>query len=201
MRRLRIGIGIGVAGALFGACSGGGSTLPVADAAAAVDAAVDQGDSLGGCPFGDTGALLAGVDDAVPLNDGFAGGVEDNGQVFSGGEVDITYCGLVPDPFAQGDIDEVRLDAASGTVDLDTYLTEEWVFDAGDVSIEQAGDLAGGSLRTGCWSDGTDVCGAFWQADGLFVAVVALGDVDVTRDHAEAIARAVIPGAVENLAA
>jgi glycerophosphoryl diester phosphodiesterase len=171
------------------------------EAIAGVEAAIAQGDDLGDCPYGPTDDLIAALPERLPLADGFATeDVEDNGQVFVGGDVDIVYCVLTPDAGGAGPIEEIRVDvAALPDVELATYLPEEFTSD--DVPTHYAGVLFGGDLETGCWTDTKIVCGAFWQGEGIFIATVLLGEADQKKPDAVTAARAIVPLVMERLAA
>jgi hypothetical protein len=174
------------------------AALPAADAAVAAEAAIAEGDDLGDCPFGPTQDLVDLVPDDVPLVDGWTA-TDDDGQVYSGGDVDITYCALAPEHHDDGPVDEIRVDVAPlADVEVRQYLDEE--FTSRDVDLDAAGPLGGGDLVVGCWEDGPVRCAAFWQAPELFVAVVPDGEEPGSPDRAEAIARAVIPTVVTRLA-
>jgi hypothetical protein len=119
--------------------------------------------------------------------------------VFYGGDVDIVYCSLEPDDGGEGAIDEIRVDVARGAdVDIAEYLDEE--FTDGEVEPTDAGAIGGGTLSTACWDDG-DMCGAFWQGDGLFVATVISGEEQQSATDAATISETLVPMVIERLAA
>lgn len=170
------------------------------EAIAAVEAALAEGDRLGDCPFGPTADLVAALPDRLPLAEGYARGVEENGQVFVGGDVDIVYCEVETDDGSEGPIDRIRVDvAAMDDVDLATYLDEEFTSDG--VSTHPGGRWFGGELETGCWDDSPIVCGAFWQGDGIFIATVLFGEDDQKKPDAMTVARALVPLVMERLSA
>ena len=170
------------------------------DAIAAVEAALAEGDSLGDCPYGPTADLVAALPDRLPLAEGYALGVEENGQVFYGGDVDIVYCEIETDDGSGGPIDRIRVDvAALDDVELATYLPEEFTND--DVATHFAGQWFGGEMETGCWEDTNIVCGAFWQGDGIFIATVLFGEADQKKPDAVTVAKTLVPLVMERLAA
>ena len=173
-------------------------TLDLGAAAAAAQAAIDLGDGLGDCPW-DPAAVAAAVRPVAPLVPEFDGPIENNGQVFSGGEVDITYCEILPDSgdtAAADGIEEFRVDVHPGTADLQQYLDEEWGGDAADAA---SSELFGGTVSSWCLED--DRCIAAWQGDGLFVALVTRGVATATAADAVAALEAALPVVVGGLAA
>lgn len=176
-------------------------STPVEAAASAAQAALMEGDSLGDCPYGPTVDLIAALPESLPLAEGFFGpdGVEDNGQVFIGGDVDIVYCVLRPDDSSEGPLEEIRLDVAPDSgVDIAQYLDEEFTSD--DVELTGGGDLADGTFSTGCWDD-SDACGAFWQGEGLFIATVLSGEEAQAESDAATVLEVLVPLVIERLAA
>jgi hypothetical protein len=200
MRRSR-GILVALATLLLAtACddhNGSSRSLDLAGAAAGAQAAIDQGDSLGDCPWGQQ-LILDALSGVVPLVPEFATdpGI-DNGQVFSGGEVDITYCEIYTSTSATDGIEELRIDVHPGEADLQTYLDEEWGGDAADAS--SSSNLLGGTLRSWCLDD--DSCLAVWQGDGLFVGLVVHGVATATAADAADALEAALPVVVAELAA
>jgi hypothetical protein len=173
--------------------------LATAAAAEAAQAAIGEGDDLGECPFGPIADLAAALPEDLPLADGFDETGTDDGQVFSGGEVDITYCEVYPSSFAEGPIDEIRVDAApEGDVDVDQYLDEEWTSPS-SADVSEADGFAGGDVQVACW-DSPQHCVAMWQGEDLFVAVAISGEEDADPDDASAAAAALVPLVVERLA-
>ena len=172
--------------------------LDLAGAAAGAQRAIDQGDMLGDCPF-DQQAVVDAIRDLVPLVPEFTSLGLTNGQVFYGGEVDITYCGIDPaqSTTATDGIEELRIDVHPGVADLQQYLDEEWGGDTADAS--PATDLLGGALRSWCLED--DQCIAAWQGDGLFVALVVEGVATATASDAAAALEAALPIVIAELAA
>ena len=151
-----------------------------ASAAEAAQAAIDEGDLLGDCPFGPTDDLVAALPDDLPLADGFEQ-TDNDGQVFFGGEVDIVYCPITPVDFSEGPIEEIRVDVSPfGQVDVGQYLEEEWS-GAEDADVAASDGFAGGEVSEACWPGFTGFrqCGVFWQGDDLFVAVVPSGEADI----------------------
>jgi hypothetical protein len=177
---------------------GSSSSLDLAGAAAGAQAAIDQGDNLGDCPF-DQQAVVDAIRDVVPLVPEFTSLGLTNGQVFYGGEVDITYCGIDPEQStsAADGIEELRIDVHPGEADLQTYLDEEWGGDAADAS--PSSNLLGGTVRSWCLED--DQCIAAWQGDGLFVALVVEGVETASAADAAAALKAALPVVVAELAA
>ena len=171
------------------------AALDLAGAAAAAQAAIDLGDGLGSCPW-DMAEVLAVIAGVAPLVPELAEDVDNYGQVFRGGEADITYCEEYASSDATTGIDEVRVDVHPGTADLQTYLDEEFGADAGaDVSTE----VYGGRLVAWCLEE--DRCIAVWRGDGLMVALVT-----DSKDQGEAADAAVgltvaLPLVVDALAA
>lgn len=175
---------------------GSGSSLDLAGAAAGAQRAIDQGDGLGNCPW-DQQAVVAAVGAVVELVPEFAGFDDDYGQVFSGGEVDITYCDFwVGSPSTPTGIEEFRIDAHPGTADLQQYLDEEW---GGEPDEATTSDLSGGTVRAWCLEE--NQCIAAWQGDGLFVALVIHGVATATADDAVTALKAALPIVVSGLAA
>ncbi len=191
--------GVAAVGRFVGEPSPAGAGADLTAAASAAQRAIDQGDNLRDCPFGPPDSLIGLLPASLPLAPGFATGVEGHGQVFSGGDVDITYCDLVPDPSEDGPIDEIRVDVSPGTVDLDTYLTEEFT-DPADVDVAAEADLDSGSLHSACW-DHNKECGAFWQGDGLFIGITIVGAATVTASDAVTIAETLVPEIIRRLTA
>jgi len=189
-----------LAAAACGDDSGGGSSnsLDLAGAAAGAQRAIDEGDALGDCPWSQQ-AIVDAISDVVPLVPEFASLGIDNGQVFSGGDVDITYCEIYTDESttATDGIEELRIDVHPGSADLQQYLDEEWGGDAGDAGSSTG--LLGGTLKSWCIDD--DRCIAAWQGDGLFVGLVVHGVATVTADDAAAALEAALPVVVAGLAA
>jgi hypothetical protein len=187
--------------ALAAACGDDGGSVDTAAAAGSAQAAIDRGDELGDCPFGPTDDLVAALPDDLPLADGFEP-TDDDGQVFSGGEVDIVYCPVAPEDFNEGPIEEIRVDVSpSGQVDVDRYLEEEWS-GAEDAEVASADGFSGGDVSEACWPGFTGFrqCGVFWQGEDLFVAVVPSGEADVEPEDTTAMAEALVPLVVERLA-
>ncbi|MDP2290543.1 MAG: hypothetical protein Q8M22_05100 [Actinomycetota bacterium] len=174
--------------------SSGGESLDLGGAAAGAQRAIDQGDSLGDCPWGQQ-AIIDAVGAVVTLVPEFADPGIDNGQVFSGGDVDIVYCEIYHsgETAATEGIDEMRIDVHPGTADLQQYLDEEW---GGDADGANSSDLSGGTVTSWCPDD--DQCIAAWQGDGLFVALVAYG-VTTAADATTAL-EAALPVVVGGLA-
>lgn len=175
-----------------------GSPLDLAGAAAGAQQAIDLGDDLGDCPW-DPAAVAAAVVPVASLVAEFSGPIENNGQVFSGGEVDIAYCEILPDSgqtAATDGIEEFRIDVHPGTADLQQYLDEEWPGDAADASTSA---LLGGTVSFWCLD--ADRCIAAWQGDGLFVGLVVQGVVTASADDAVAALGAALPVVVAGLAA
>jgi hypothetical protein len=172
----------------------------LAAARAGVEESLTAGDGVGDCPYGSPAALVAALPDSLPLAAAFdVEGVENNGQVFVGGDVDITYCQLTPDAGGEGPIDEIRVDVSpSSRVDVQTYLDEEFTTD--EVSTHDAGTLLGADLRAACW-DEFEMCGAFWQSGELFVAVVLRGQQTQKLPHAVTTAHVLVPLVLDGLAA
>lgn len=175
--------------------SSGGASLDLGGAAAGAQRAIDEGDSLGDCPW-DQQAIIDAVGAVVTLVPEFADPGIDNGQVFSGGEVDITYCEIYHsgETTATEGIDELRIDVHPGTADLQQYLDEEW---GGDADGATSDDFLGGTVKS--WCPDNNQCIAAWQGDGLFVGLVAYG-ASVTTPDATAALEAALPVVVGGLA-
>jgi len=165
----------------------------------AAEDAIAQGDDLGVCPFGPIPQILAALPGSLGLPDGLGDDeIDDNGQLFFGGEVDITYCEVFDVSEVTGPVDEVRIDLAPGSdVDLQVYLDEE--FGGSEDDFDRGSELLGGTARSGCIDDG--VCMTVWQGDGLFIGTILRGDGPIPADDSLASATAVIPLVIENLAA
>lgn len=173
--------------------------LPLAAAAAAAQVAIDSGDDLYDCPFGPVDGIIAAVPSNIRLSPAFAQGVADEGQVFSGGDADITYCDLVPaDYSSDGVVSSVRIDVAPGAPDLGTYLDEEFGADVSDVRPDAS--FLGGTVQVGCLTYPQDMCLAVWQGADLFVALMLRGDGPFVTSEASATLHAVLPAVVTNLA-
>jgi hypothetical protein len=178
-----------------GGSDDGASALDLAAAATGAQQAIDLGDDLGTCPWDQPGVVAAvgAVVDLVPE----AADFDDNyGQVFSGGEVDITYCEFWVSSSAATGIREFRVDVHPGTADLQTYLDEEWGGDAAEAATTSK--LAGGTVRSWCLAD--DQCIAAWQGDGLFVALVISSVATATAEDAVTAVTAALPVVVTGLA-
>lgn len=174
---------------------GGGSSLDLAAAATGAQRAIDLGDDLGTCPW-DQPAVAAAVGAVVELVPEAAGFDDNYGQVFRGGEVDITYCEFWVSSSAASGIEEFRVDAHPGTADLQTYLDEEW---GGEPDEAATSDLSGGTVRSWCLQE--NQCLAAWQGDGLFVALMVRGETSASADDAVAALKAALPIVVSGLAA
>jgi len=176
--------------------SSGGASLDLDAAAAGAQRAIDQGDSLGDCPW-DQQATIDAVGAVVTLVPEFADPGIENGQVFRGGEVDITYCEIYHggETSATEGIDEMRIDVHPGTADLLQYLDEEW---GGDAEGATSSDLSGGEVTSWCPDD--DMCIAAWQGDGLFVALIVYGASTATAADAATALEAALPVVVSGLA-
>lgn len=176
--------------------SSGGASLDLGGAASGAQRAIDQGDSLGDCPW-DQQAIIDAVGAVVTLVPEFADPGIDNGQVFSGGEVDITYCEIYHsgETAASEGIDELRIDVHPGAADLQQYLDEEW---GGDADGAASSGLLGGTITSWCPDD--DQCIAAWQGDGLFVALVVYGVATASAADATTALEAALPVVVGGLA-
>ena len=180
-------------------------TGPLLKAAHTVDTAVILGDSLGRCAFDPLQPVLDAIPASVPLAADLkqSAVASDEGQVFSGGDVDITYCDMSASTDDAGPVNSVRIDiAADAHVHFDTYLFEEysgWKDD--DFTLQT--NVLGGWLRHGCFSNGTNdfFCLAAWQGDGLFISTVLNGRAALHPGDEVDTAMAVIPVVAKNLAA
>lgn len=171
------------------------AAMGLAAAATAAQAAIDLGDGLPACPW-DMGQVITAVADVAPLVPELADDVDNYGQVFRGGEVDITYCEEYASSDATTGIDEFRIDVHPGTADLPTYLDEEF---GAEVQPMAPTEVHGGELRSWCLEE--QRCLAVWQGDGLFVALVTVTiDAGVAADAAVALTVA-LPLVVDGLAA
>jgi hypothetical protein len=172
-----------------------------AAAAEAAAAAIAEGDGLGDCPFGSPAELAEALPSDANLGDGFGDDIDD-GQVFSGGDVDIVYCEVNDFEAGVDEVSELRIDVSPGDdIDVDTYLDEEFT-DPDDVSVQDGEDFAGGTTRQACWESFTteQACGVFWQGDGVFVSVVAMGEDGVDLDEVIPTAEALVPVVLDRLA-
>lgn len=174
----------------------GGSSLDLAGAAAGAQAAIDQGDDLGDCPF-DQRAVIYAIGTAVALVPELSALGTSNGQVFRGGEVDITYCEIYPEDStsATDGLEGFRIDAHPGMADLQQYLDEELGGDADDATTSS---VLGGDVRSWCLDELR--CVAAWQGDGLFVVVITHDLAAATAADATAALKAALPVVVAGLA-
>jgi hypothetical protein len=159
-------------------------------AAVAIDAIV-LGDDLPVCAFGPVASLTAALPAGI-AGSAFDAITEDDvaGQVFSGGEVPITYCELFPDG---GDLDGIRLDVAPGPLDLAAYLDEEFGLALDDLDVSAA--IEGGEALAGCVGGS---CHAVLVGDVISFAV-RLEGLSATTDQALAVLEALHPVAFANL--
>ena len=167
-----------------------------AAAAAAAQAAIDLGDDLDGCPF-DPAGVVAAVRGVLTLAPDFDGQIEENGQVFYGGDVDITYCHVRPQEGAYNattGVVDMRVDVHPGIADVATYLDEEWAEELEDVVPQSA---AGGTLTVGCFAEYR--CLAMWQGADLFIALMVEAADTVAAEETAAALVAIIPVVTEDL--
>lgn len=174
-----------------------GPQLDLAGAATAAQKAIDEGDSLGDCPW-DQQAVVTAVAGVVALVPELSSPGTSDGQVFSGGDVDIAYCDIYPGSRSASSegITELRVDVHPGTADLPQYIDEEW---GGTADAATSANLLGGTVKSWCIAD--DQCIAAWQGDGLFVALVTFGVTTTTAADAVAALGAALPIVVAQLAA
>ena len=137
-------------------------------------------------------SLLEAIPTAIPGAN--VDGIEEDdvaGQVFSGGEADITYCELFTD---LGDFEEIRIDAAPGPLDLTAYLDEEFGLEPDDLG--DSARIDGEEAVAGCFDD---ACLAVLAEGDLAVAVRLIGS-DVTAEQALDALEGMRPLVIANLA-
>lgn len=171
-----------------------GLSLDLDRAAVGAQQAIDQGDALGGCPWIQQAALAA-IRLAIEVGPDASDVDMTVGQVFRGGEVDITYCeSVVGPPSTPTGLEGFRIDVHPGTADLQQYLDEEWGVEPDEPTT---GSLLGGTVMSWCFDE--DRCIAAWQGDGLFVALVTDAAARASEDDAVAALTAALPIVVVGL--